>query len=96
MVSGLSALGPSPGDFLPRHPHQEQGAVPHQHLPACKSHEACMRLRGCSLRDSCGQGRSPTSTGKQPPSPQLTQFLGDLGHTGSLNIHLNSIHFEPD
>lgn len=42
MVSELSALGPSQGDSLPLHPHKEQGAVSHQHLPMCKSPEAGM------------------------------------------------------
>lgn len=66
--------------------------------PECKSPEAGVWLQGCPLQD-----RTPTSIGKQPPSPQLTRFLGDLRRAGSLNsgrvgescVHLCSGHFHP-
>lgn len=76
-----------PRGFPAPKPMQGRGCYPWQHLPACRFLKVVMRLRGLgSLQDGCRQGRSPTSTSKQPPSPQLTWFLGDLRHAGSLSI----------
>lgn len=80
MVSGLSALGPFSGDSLPQHPHKERGAAPQQHLSACRSPEAGVQLQGLSsLREGCGQGRSPPPPGSSPPVPSLLHFLGTSG-----------------